>query len=110
MEHIITNQGVKVNQDKVQVMINWLRSTITELQEFLGLTGYYRKFVQDYGNIARQLTNLLKKGQLDGMTKQNSPSLHSNMLSPLRQHWFYPTSMNQSPLRWMPREMEFASS
>lgn len=62
--HIVTYQGVKVDQEKIDTMVAWPRPTnISELWGFVGLTGYYRKFVQNYGIIAHPLTNLLKKGQ-----------------------------------------------
>ena len=61
--HIVTNQGVKMDQRNIEVMINWPRPyDILALCDFLGLISYYRKFVQNYGLIARPLTNLLKKG------------------------------------------------
>lgn len=58
--HIITNQGVKDDQNKISAMVSWS----SELRDFLGLTGYYRKFIQNCGIIARPLTNLLKKRQI----------------------------------------------
>lgn len=62
--HIITNHDVKVDDSKIAAMVAWSRPTnMLELHGYLSLTGYYRKFVQNYGTIAKPLTNLLKKNQ-----------------------------------------------
>jgi len=53
---------INVDPQKVKVITEWLRPTnVTDIRSFLGLAGYYRRFVNDFSKIASPLTNLLKK-------------------------------------------------
>jgi hypothetical protein len=60
--HLVGNDGVRVDPKKIEARQDWPHpKTLKSLCGFLGLIGYYRKFVKNYGKIATPLTNLLKK-------------------------------------------------
>ena len=62
--HLISANGISVLQQKVKALADWpeLRSA-KETRSFLGLAGYYRKFVKDFSHIAAPLTELTKQSQ-----------------------------------------------
>ena len=57
--HVVTKDGISVDLGKVDVVSNWRRpTTVTEIQSFLRLIGYYRRFIEGFSKIALPLTRL----------------------------------------------------
>jgi hypothetical protein len=60
--HIISNEGISVDSAKVKEIVVWsIPTTVTEIQSFLGLVGYYWRFIEGFSKIAKSITSLLEK-------------------------------------------------
>ena len=60
----MTASGLAVDPSKITTITNWESPIdVKEVRSFLGLAGYYRKFVEGFSRIARPMTQLLKKGK-----------------------------------------------
>ena len=61
--HIVNGEGVQVNPELTKVITEWKTPrNVKELQSFIGLCNYYRKYVKDFAVIATPLNQLMKKG------------------------------------------------
>ncbi|GKA26867.1 putative reverse transcriptase domain-containing protein [Tanacetum coccineum] len=62
--HLIDSQGLHVDPAKIEAVKNWASPTTpTEIRQFLGLAGYYRRFIKDFSKIAKSLTELTQKNK-----------------------------------------------
>jgi hypothetical protein len=80
--HTISQDGISVDPEKVQEVMDWKPPTIVrQIQSFLGLAGYYRRFIPDFSIIAKPMTELLKKGVKYDWSQKCEDAFHT-----LRQH------------------------
>ena len=89
--HIISDKGVTPDPDKVNAMKN-LKSpkTVRQVRSFLGMSGFYRKFIKNYADMAMPLTQLTQKNVKFVWTEQCENSLREIIrqlaLTPLLSH------------------------
>jgi hypothetical protein len=84
--HIISNGGILVVPAKVKEIVAWsIPTTIMEIRSFLGLTGYYQRFIEGFSKILKPMTSLLGKGKefkWDEKCQESFDQLKERLMSP----------------------------
>lgn len=69
--HVISKDGIAVDPIKVEAVVAWERTkTAAEIRSFVGLAGYYRRFIEGFSKIVSPLTQLTKKNQIFAWTEE----------------------------------------
>jgi hypothetical protein len=67
---VISPKGITVDPGKVKYVLDYKPPTsVTQVRSFLGLTGYYQRFISNFSKIAKPITEQLKKGTMYGWSK-----------------------------------------
>lgn len=62
MGHIISEEGIVVDQEKIKAIMEWpTPRNVTEVRSFMGLAGYYQRFIKGFSKIAHPITSLQRK-------------------------------------------------
>ncbi|GJV70375.1 retrotransposable element Tf2 [Tanacetum coccineum] len=86
--HIISAQGVSTNPSKIEAIQKWpIPSTLKQLRGFLGLTGYYRRFIKDYASISQPLVALTKKDAFKTKHFSLKYLLNQKLTTPFQFKW-----------------------
>ena len=62
--HVVTKKGISVDPKKIKAIEDWpVPKDVTDVRSFMGITGYYRRFIEGFSRIANSITSLQKKGK-----------------------------------------------
>eukprot|EP00253_Pinus_taeda_P014522 PITA_14522 len=69
--HVITKEGIAVDPEKIRTIMEWpIRKDVVDIRSFMGLAGYYRRFVEGFSRVAYPITSLQKKGKIFKWTSE----------------------------------------
>jgi hypothetical protein len=86
--HTISNDGISVDPSKVQEVLDWKPHTsVHQIRSFLGLAGYYRRFIPDFSRIAKPMTKPLKKGVKFSYDQKCEDAFHTLKAHLTAQFW-----------------------
>ena len=69
--HIITKEGIAVDPEKIRTIMEWpIPKDVADIRSFMGLAGYYRRFVEGFSRVAYPITSLQKKGKVFKWTSE----------------------------------------
>ena len=78
MGHILSEDGISIDPSKMQEVMDWKAPTLVhEVRSFLGLAGYYRRFIPDFSKIAKPMTKLLQKDEKFNWTLECEAAFHT---------------------------------
>ena len=61
---MVTKEGISVDLEKIKAIENWpVPKDVTDIWSFIGITSYYRRFIEGFSRIANPITSLQKKGK-----------------------------------------------
>jgi hypothetical protein len=88
--HIISERGIFVSPSKVKDVLSWnTLQNVLDIRSFLGLVGYYRRFIEGFFKISKPMTELLEKGKTFEWTPRREASFQE-----LKKKTYYDTSVN----------------
>nr|GEV73717.1 retrovirus-related Pol polyprotein from transposon 297 family [Tanacetum cinerariifolium] len=89
--HVIDSRGIHVDPAKIESIKDWASpKTPTEIRQFLGLAGYYRRFIEGFSKIDKSMTKLTQKGiKFDWGEKEENAFQFIKQKFAARQFWLY---------------------
>ena len=61
--HVVTKEWISIDPEKIKAIEDWVPKDVTDVQSFMGITGYYWRFIEGFSRIENLITSLQKKGK-----------------------------------------------